>query len=159
MALTLPFNYNPSSVSVKTSQYTIPANTYAFVVPNCVTSDFKIDTIVQVPRMEISVSESSASATGVVFTALYPCVISLMGSGAAVSIYYGGNATNIYTIPTGTLVNNISLAIGDQVHVNIFANYSVSGRYLSNESGAVYKVPSGTVLDGDRFTVIEYSLT
>ena len=57
----VPFDFNPTSVSVKTSSYTIPAGSYAYVI-NASDDDFTIDGTVAVDAPMAGVTQLTSTS-------------------------------------------------------------------------------------------------
>lgn len=177
----IPFNNDPTSVDVKTSSYTIPSGSYAYVTAQVADGGtFTIDSTTALD----STSGSSSSATSTTFS-----ISGSSGSPASlvtVSSGYigeyelevtsaGGNRTivvggvTISGITTGTY--NFKLGGGDSISATATGagGDSISGRifgyqyapHLQNtESQGSFWLPSGTVINGTgtwRATVSLYN--
>ena len=130
---TYGFNGNPSSVSVKTGSYTIPANKYAYITANCENgATFSIDGTV-------ALSSNSWSALAKSTGNLY--------STAGVATYTGGSTTEgLITNLGGVTTSGAGSIDGDPVFTNATAMTAVVANFW---------VPTGTVLttSSGRYTV------
>lgn len=131
---TYGFNGNPSSVSVKTGSYTIPANKYAYITANCENgATFSIDGTVALSSNNWSVLAKSTgniySTTGVASYTAGSAVEGVLTSSNANATTSGSGATD-----------------GDPVFTNATAMTAVVANFW---------VPTGTVLttSSGRYTV------
>ena len=159
MALTLPFNYNPSSVSVKTGSYTIPADTYAYVIPASESTEFTIDSARAQIEQGVTTVLSSSTTTGSKFTAKGACEVSLYFNTGVMQYWPNGGGTGSYTI-TASTYTTIKMNKGDEMRQNTTTSTTgfIAANYIDRSSGG-YWVPAATQLAGDRYTVMEFSLS
>ena len=184
----LPFNQNPDSVAIKTSSYTIPAGFYARVIATNFETDFTIDSVVAVEKIKYKSTTPGVSTAAIftntsAYTLMGSCTTNLANSGCYVNNPSSiGNAVGRYVRnPYGT---NYPLGVSTSQIGNNFtgasSTYNQAPIYLSQDniiygSGvftvryldfvamdpptmAEFWVPTGTDLDGTRFTVELYAI-
>lgn len=174
--LVVPFNFQPVSVSVKTSAYTIPAGSYALVKTN--SAFFSIDAVNVYPSFTIATSAATAS-TGTKFALVDGLVYvhtasltvaSANANGNSGSYGFGTDATGATAIASVSRTSNGTSAISA-------GSVPASYLYISCTSGAAgpttsatasfyassassqteFWVPSGTDLDGNNYVVMLYN--
>jgi|DEB0MinimDraft_6_1074348.scaffolds.fasta_scaffold123985_2 hypothetical protein len=166
----VPFDFNPTSVSVKTSSYTIPAGSYAYVI-NASDDDFTINGTAAFENPDSGSTQLASQGTNYDYTvtqsghftiALYHAWNSNTTS-ASVSIAPDGSSFYtliVSTISSGneTKFENVFLNKGAVIRGSRGSNSSGATRmyYSSCREGIVsggFWVPTGTQLNGDRYTV------
>lgn len=174
----IPFNYQPNSVSIKTSSYTIPAGKYALVSPK--SAFFTLNGVdVFTINDSLSFNETSASTVVRYFVSdgRYSWITSASGtrtgntSSGSVTLSLGSqtsigstqyvslnrtlngttSASNIH-IPTGHI-----FVASSNVNSGLYTwAISISVKILSSDVTDLW-VPSGSVLSGDNFIVSEFN--
>lgn len=169
MAINIPFNFQPVSVSVQTSSYTIPANNYAFITANVRNGgSFTIDSN--------TVLQSSLAVDGAV-----AAVSETIDDTPGYTVPAGYRFEGFYTPTTGTgnlivdgntvyssVSNTVELKVGpgDQVRTNSSAITGIIWGFALRENEpesnvtASFWVPSGTIINGSgtwRATVSLYN--
>lgn len=172
----VPFDYNPTSVSVKTSSYTVPAGSYAYVInsSNGAFSIDSVDAVLSPDGFTYTNLTTSTSANDYTITAngLYTIYLaSTSWSSGSVTFYAdisqnGGtnfiNALNITNVGSNVYGQiNVYLEKGNVVRTyksgnSANGNAVMTGCRESIVSGGFW-VPSGTDLDGDRYIVALYN--
>lgn len=161
------FNGNPTSVSVKTGSYTIPAGNYAYVTAVCESGQsFSVDGTAAIA------TSGQVSATGTVNSGS-PVTLITAASGATaqvdIQIATAAGVSGTLTVNGATLQTTVasttyrfpSLFVpgGSTVTLTSLAGnttYSVFGHYITESSRTMSLwVPTGTVLttSGGRYTV------
>lgn len=172
----VPFDYNPTSVSVKTSSYTIPAGSYAYVINSC-SGDFTIDgTAAQLSpdgftNTNLTTTASTADYT-ITVNGFY--TINMQGSNYTGTnsdgiIEISQNGSNFYQVSSltysgGAAINhyvNVYLEKGNVVRTYKSASHNtwtsqMTGCRESIVSGGFW-VPTGTQLNGDRYIVMLFN--
>lgn len=165
----VPFDFNPTSISVKTSSYTIPAGSYAYVV-NSSMDDFTIDGAAAVQNADsyvvqlTSVSYFDYTITqGGNFTIAH--FVTWQSGTAQMTTSIAPDGSNFYTLLSSTIGSG-----NDTKYVNVHLNKGAVVRFARNSSAnsntygyisscresivsGGFWVPSGTQLNGDRYTV------
>ena len=166
----VPFDFNPTSVSVKTSSYTIPAGSYAYVI-NASDDDFTIDGTAAFENPDSGSTQLVSYGTNYDYTvtqsghftiALYHAAGT---SGSQALIQIAPDGSNFYVLITSfigsgneTKFENIFLNKGAVIRGSRNSSSSGATRlfYSSCREGIVsggFWVPTGTQLNGDRYTV------
>lgn len=166
----VPFDFNPVSVSVKTSSYTIPAGSYAYVI-NCSDDDFTIDGTIAFEKPNSSYVRLLSTGINYDYTVTQSGSFSIAlkhvwSSGSAnLSLQISPDGTNFYNLLSSTISSgtefkfqNIFLNKGAVVRASRSISSTASSAYYitSCREGIVsggFWVPSGTQLNGDRYTV------
>jgi hypothetical protein len=176
-----PFDFNPSSVEVKSGAYQIPVGKYAHVIPDCDDSDFTIDGVPALKNRTISNSVTTNFGGGPEINLLTvpqgkTAIVNIWaklrdnnGSRGYIYVRYKGSANYQedvipLTIPQNTSAsgqNQRILSSGDQI---IFARgndveyCAISGHYINNNdaNGAGFWVKAQQNLNGNRYTVALY---
>lgn len=164
-AFVIPFNFQPTSVSVKTGSYTIPAGKYARVVVECDSGGtFTIDTVTAVTTaafVNVDTVVVNNTSTYTVPTGFRASVTSI-GPSNTTFIVNGNNSESI-TGNTYTKEFNIGPA-GSMSLISVGAgNHGVQGVAIpSNATNrqAEFWLPTGTVINGTgtwRAVVMEFN--
>lgn len=170
----VPFVPNPDSTTVRTGSYTIPAGKYAYVTPESYDSDFTIDgsTALQTKYYNINGSVPSVPGGGaktLLTTNNNLGPIRIKGVTSVDQLLLrpaGGAAANDVVIFDQTVPDDILKEIifnnGDSLYfLNngglATASYTVTGYKINHSSQTGFWVPSGTALNGDRYTVAEFN--
>lgn len=169
-----PFDYNPVSVSVKTGSYSIPAGRYAYVVPECDDSNFTIDGNSAVQSRQYSINGSVPSVPGggarTLLTTnnnLGPIKIKGVSDTNFLLLRPAGGSSGgtdditIHDSTDPTKTQEITFNVGDSLYFKndgglATVSYNVTGYRLGINYANGFWVPTGTSLNGDRYTVAEY---
>lgn len=171
MAINIPFNFQPVSVSVKTSSYTIPASNYAFITANVRNGgSFTIDssTVLQSSSAvdgavsEVSQTISSVSTYTVPSGYRFEGHASNVSGGAGATILVNGDQVAVLGVDETTTVKAgagavISTSIGGDSDLT---GFSLRENEPESNVTASFWVPSGTILNGTgtwRVTVSLYN--
>lgn len=168
MATFLPFNFNPNSVSIKTTSYTVATGYYARVTVTNLETDFTIDSVTAVEK--IKWIGSTGTGTGVLFTNTSAYTLggycqkgtdtnqTMTGISSQTvvtqqAIYSGGNmaagsaqdaTTEATLIPDSRLYVAGGIGSGNKYWDLVALNPPVN---------PVFWVPEGTDLDGSKYIV------
>jgi hypothetical protein len=185
IAYTIPFEWNPTSTTIKTGAYTVPTGSRARVRPTSLETDFTIDTVIAV---EAVVYTGSSTTNGTFFTnttcytLVGSCSTTTSGSGGAFKVEYPSNTQAMpYSESswgagfTDTVVqaslfsqntsgpNPSSPSMAVTVPANCKITYANStNRVYHLHAKTVYSpdwfwVPEDTDLDGTRYVVELYA--
>ena len=165
-----PFDFNPASVSVKTSSYSIPAGRFAYVVPHCRQSDFTIGgAIVNERKIYFTQAVSPGGSTtvtipGTSLSGYFSIFFKDASATFDLTLRRGSNSN--FDLTLGSTINEyidseLLLNSGDQLivpawHPNNLGAYYVKGHFNSKDEPVGHWVPTGTSLNGDSYTVSEY---
>jgi len=182
----LPFNNNPSTISVKTSSYTVPAGKYAYLInesPNIALNGTNLyqtislgasnsgvttkyyygyKSAIYVASGTVSNPGGATSSGGIAFgtllsapyTTTSPNAFSSYNTIVSTSASPGGSSSLAATFSNtgGELIAWVTLGGGG-------AGVSLSATiYAMNHTPYGMWVPSGTVINSARFTIIEYNV-
>lgn len=171
----VPFDYNPISISQKTTSYSIQQGKYAKV--RVVSPFFTINGSQIYPSMSFtqSAGPNNSSTVGYHITPgsyIYSATLTRSGSGSyAVTGSYGyGNETQyIQTFSSASRTSNGTTSLSqtnwasDIIWISANGGYSGSSTvtvnfyYFQNGSQTEFWVPSGTILNGNNYIVEEYN--
>lgn len=177
MSIFVPFNHQPSSVSVKTSSYTVPAGSYARVIVIDTSDNFTIDAVTAIEATHY-VGSSSSFTQGNKFTNNSPYILEgtvwfdgLAGSGVVRIVTANNNSNEDKTFESGgggtTNITSskysahVKLSVGDIIRVQTATGSGVNVRWnlnaiSPNNVNTEFWVPTGTDLDGTRYIVELY---
>lgn len=160
----VPFNFQPYSTTIKTASYTIPADYYALVIPQC--GNFSIDSVKTGHELTTDLGNVSSSSSSNHYSAfgsgLYTISLATTATGSGStwsigSIDGNGNAT-LLTSGSGD-ASVVSLSYHAEC-LKVTRTTTGSGTYSTGsttvwfmDAASEFWVKTGTVLAGDRYTV------
>lgn len=162
------FNGNPTSVSVKTGSYSIPAGNYAFVTAQCAAGEtFSIDGTVALngPVAVAVKSEQTTNATNCTYTVPAGCQFrgQVYSTNTALeTVFVAGAQVGSIAASTTTMKGGMEVIAGPaqivQISANGSANRHITGFVTTGGeavSTASFWVPTGTALttSSGRYTV------
>jgi hypothetical protein len=181
----IPFNFCPTSTSLKTAAYTMPAGKYACVVT--ISPFFLINGVLLNGSETVSMSTSTTTVatdsaiTSMVYSSPVHVFSSSLTRGGTATGTVGGNfgggshsiyndtlfsvsrTTNGTTVTPHAIDGNSDTFWGAMTHSEtsvgtLTASYTISYYYFKNLTSTKFWVPSGTVLNGNNYVVSEYNM-
>lgn len=165
----VPFNFQPVSVSVKTTSYTIPAGKYAYVFVEVYSGGiFTINAVNAITSDPFLNIDYAGTATGTIYTvpAGYRAIIPTVGSSNADSFTMNGNTFAGISTSANLIREGITIEIGPSGTLASSSSGTKAVSGVAIPSNATHKetsfwLPTGTVLSGTsnwRATVMEYNM-
>lgn len=172
MSLFLPFNYNPSSTTVRSSSYTIPAGKYAFVSDGFGNLTINGATINSQPSTFSDNGIDSGTDVLIIGSTstdrILDITINTYGISGTIVIHEldsEGNKLEVLTDTLGglgTTIKGYSLPSGSSLIYTISgtpsASYVVRSYPRFKPEVHPIQVPAGTALNGSKYTVVEFDI-
>lgn len=163
----VPFNFQPVSVSVKTTSYTIPSGKYAYVFVEVYSGGIftinAVNSITSDPFLNIDYAGTSTAIYTV--PAGYRAIIPVIGSTSTDNFYINGNTAAAFSAGAGH-PTGVNIEIGPSGTLTSGSTFIKAVSGVAIPSNATHKetsfwLPTGTVLSGTsnwRATVMEYNM-
>lgn len=163
----IPFNNNPSSVSVKTVSYTIPSGKYAQAYVEADSGGIftinSVNAVTTSPFLNVDIAPAAFNSASYTAPTGYQATITGVHNGSATTFSVNGNANESLPTTTYSTAHNIGPG-GTFVTAASGANSFVQGVATpSNATNrqATFWVPTGTVISGSgnwKAVVQEYNV-
>lgn len=163
--LVVPFNFNPTSVSVRTSSYTIPAGRYAKVFADCDSGGiFTINGVnALVTFAFLNVDQTASSGVTYTVPSGYVASVSAIQSAGSVNLSVNANLNETLAVSRYSTIFSIGPS-GTMSLSNIGGgSYCVQGSAVPSgptNRAAEFFLPTGTVISGTgnwRAVVMEFN--
>lgn len=169
MAIVIPFDNNPSTITIKTSPYTIPVNKYAKVTP--IHPDFTLNGTLVYGSHSLTAGQTpvgfqcigGAYVTGSVSNNGFGGGNGSVGAG----YFYAGNSSDGSYLAGFTVISRGSIGAFTPAMIyaeslfakgDAFSGTNVSVTYYTFTGAAKeFWLPAGTVLGGSKYVVTEYN--